>query len=235
MTEAAPDEMRAAAFEHNPYASVAFAADGVIVLANAAARALAVAAGGSPSHLRELGLDDLDLAPLLTAFNGPPPVHGEVRLRRLDGSTLDFEYSGVAELTPGVRLLTLREVTNQRRLETALRNSEELFARSFLAAPVALTVSDAESGAFTLVNEEFLRMGGYWRSDVIGRTAAELNLWQDLDERARLGVLLAKGETQAPFRTTFRRKSGVGLEAIGRLRLAEIGGAPVVITAALGV
>ncbi len=68
-------------------------------------------------------------------------LSGEVRLVRPDGSILDAEFNAISQVTPGRNLSILRDVTERRRTEEALRRSEQelqllvrtgqLFAESF--------------------------------------------------------------------------------------------------------
>ncbi len=127
----------------------------------------------------------------------------------------------------------LRDLDAEDRTARVIRESEEMFARSFLGAPLALSVSNVETGAFVLVNDQFLALSGYWRSEVIGSTAARLKLWNDPQVRADLAARLEAGEEMPSFQTEFRRKDGSKLPSAGRVRIIEVGGERCVITAAL--
>jgi PAS domain S-box-containing protein len=228
-----PGDLMATAFERSADPMVLFMPDGTVRAANRAARALG---GGDPHRgpatFAELGIVQEDIVALRANYGGANEPRGEVRVRTPDGMQREFEYAGSADIEQGVHLAALREVTERRRVDHALRSSEELFARSFLAAPVALCVNNAATGAFTLVNEEFLQMSGYWRADVIGRTADDIHVWAvPADREQLLARLMMDGPAEA-FRATFRHRTGRLFEALGRMRLAEIGGERIVVTAA---
>lgn len=91
----------------------------------------------------------------------------------------------------------------------ALRRSEELYARAFMQNPVAMTITNGETGRFTGANEEFLRLVGYWRAEVLGRTSQELALWPDYGDRERVGARLREGERVGPVKGGVRSKAGV--------------------------
>jgi len=72
-----------------------------------------------------------------------------------------------------------RDITAAVRVEQALRESEEKFAKAFLACPDAISVHEMESGRCVDVNEGFLRLFGCTREEVVGRTTLELGFWAD--------------------------------------------------------
>lgn len=76
------------------------------------------------------------------------------------------------------------DVTEQRRLGRALRESEEKFAKAFHASPVEMAIITLQQGLFLDVNEAFERNNGFSRDDLIGHTSVELGVWDDPQERA---------------------------------------------------
>jgi PAS domain S-box-containing protein len=112
----------------------------------------------------------------------------------------------------------------------ALRRSEELYARAFLQNPVAMTITNAVTGRFTAVNEEFLRLVGYWRAEVIGRTSAELKLWPEYGDRARVGEMLEAGDTPGPVDGGVRTKAGTIVRCKAWFRQLATSEGPTVLT-----
>lgn len=157
---------------------------------------------------------------------------GTYRFERADGRLVDFAYEA-STIAPGRYLSILTDITEQRRVETALRRSEELFATAFLGAPLALSVSSMVTRKFTLVNQAFLAVTGYWRSEVIGRSAVDLNLWVDTELFIKVGVELRESGRSSAFQTAFRRKSGETVEGIGCVTLLDIAGEQCAVTAML--
>ncbi len=76
-------------------------------------------------------------------------------------------------------LTILRDVTEQRKAEDALRLSEEKFSIAFRTSPDTLVITNISTGLVIEVNEGFEKMFGYTRSEVIGKMTTELNLWYD--------------------------------------------------------
>ncbi len=80
-------------------------------------------------------------------------------------------------------------------VRTAFPIYEETFARTFRAVPMAISISQLSDGRFVDVNDHFLALLGYEdRNAVIGRTAAELDLWVQPGNRARVLALLAEND-----------------------------------------
>ncbi len=92
--------------------------------------------------------------------------------------------------------------------EAALRDSEKRYASFFRCSPAAIVVSCLPTGQYIEVNPAFEQYTGYTRDEVIGRTAAELDLWVNLPQREQLlqQVQTKGGATDIEFQ--LRRKDG---------------------------
>jgi len=90
----------------------------------------------------------------------------------------------------------------------SLRISEEKLARAFRLAPISISVTTLEQGKFLEVNDEFLRNTGYSRSDIIGKTVQDINLWVPVELREKIVPVLRKGIPVKNFETNFRIKNG---------------------------
>ncbi len=116
-----------------------------------------------------------------------------------DGSVFPVEVQGRA-LTHrgrGLKVVAVRDITERRRAEQALRKSEEKFSKVFLAAPAGISVSGLGDGRLLEINQEFSRLFGHTRDEAIGRTSFELGLWLDSGDRGRiLRLLAARGEVK---------------------------------------
>lgn len=67
-----------------------------------------------------------------------------------------------------------------RRINRSLSESKELFLKAFHSNPAGMTLSD-ENGRWIDVNQSFVDLIGYSRSELIGRTSAELGITQKID------------------------------------------------------
>ncbi|MGL4964415.1 MAG: PAS domain S-box protein [Inquilinus sp.] len=94
-------------------------------------------------------------------------------------------------------LFTFADLEARRSAETALRQSEERFAKSFRLFPVAAAISKLRGHEFLEVNEAFVRLSGYSDAEIIGRSASDLHLWADIAARRALeGVIKDSGSLQ---------------------------------------
>lgn len=91
------------------------------------------------------------------------------------------------------RLLALGEELEKRVAERTaeLNASEERFGKAFRASPVAIAIIRDRDGRVVEMNERWGAMFGVARSDAIGKTITELQLYPNLEDRARIASDLA--------------------------------------------
>jgi PAS domain S-box-containing protein len=129
-------------------------------------------------------------------------------VRRKDGTGFTAEISARA-LPDGRVVSVVRDVTERRRMEQALRESEERFRRVFESEMLGM-VFGLQGGAVADANEYFLRLTGYSRNDLLaGRL--RWNAISPVEHADRLEEAVrqahATGRSQ-PFETEFIRKDG---------------------------
>ncbi|MFA4860602.1 PAS domain S-box protein [Methanoregula sp.] len=109
-----------------------------------------------------------------------------------------------------VAIGTIRDITEERRHETALIESEELHRRMIAAIPDIVVQTDAE-GNITYVNEIGLNLGGYETpGDVIGRSMLSLIAPESLAEAVTNTRLMFEGPL-GPKEYTLLVNNGVRL------------------------
>ncbi|HEY9728776.1 MAG TPA: response regulator [Chroococcales cyanobacterium] len=106
----------------------------------------------------------------------------------------------------------------------ALRQSEEKFAKAFRSTPHAITITRLHDGHHIELNDSFCRMTGYTNDEIIGRTAVDLCLWVNLEERDRLFQLLQKNGAVRDYEFNFRTKSGAIRTALLSAEIIELDG-----------
>jgi len=99
---------------------------------------------------------------------------------------------------PNYHIAVAQDITERKRTEEALRDSEDKFSRLFLSSPIWVTLSKLEDGTYLEANHAFEESTGFDRKDVIGRTSVEFGLWADPGERERFKKL---GQDEGGFRT----------------------------------
>ncbi|MFO7569882.1 MAG: PAS domain S-box protein [Smithellaceae bacterium] len=86
---------------------------------------------------------------------------------------------------PGQFACIFSDITERKKTEAALLESEEKFARAFEKAPMLMMISDIDNGRILEVNDAFLHLSGFSREACIGKTTVELG-WVKPDERRRM-------------------------------------------------
>ncbi|HLO27407.1 MAG TPA: PAS domain S-box protein, partial [Geobacteraceae bacterium] len=100
------------------------------------------------------------------------------------------------------------DITERKRMEEALRESEDKFSKAFQAVPALLSISRLADGRYIEVNEAFEKTLGYPREEVVGHPAQQLGIWENPGNRDRLVRLLREGIKVRDFETRLRGKTG---------------------------
>ena len=127
------------------------------------------------------------------------------------------------------------DINERKRMENALRTSEEKFYRAFHSSPAALTIVDLATGSYVDVNGTFEQISGYGREEVIGRRWEELELWTESSNRDQALKQLLKVGNLRNWEFGFRKKNGETGTGLLSAELIEIGGKPCAITATIDV
>jgi len=151
---------------------------------------------------------------------------GSLWALRADGEEFEVEASISQIESSGKKLFTviLRDISERERAEEALRKSEERFSKVFRSSPLAVTISTETEGRYLDVNEAFLQMLGYSRREVIGRTAHDLNFWEQPSQRLELIQQLNKSGRVTGFHTQCTTSKGKIRELEVSAELIELDG-----------
>jgi len=127
----------------------------------------------------------------------------------------------VEDVTEFVRLK--QQGIEQQKLNDELKG-EERFHKAFNANPEPISIATLDEGRYIDVNESFLRITGYRRSEVIGRTSLELKFWESPEDRSRFVEMLTKQGSVRDLEITFRTKLGERRTALDSAELIEVAG-----------
>ena len=111
-------------------------------------------------------------------------------------------------------LFTFIDLEPRKKVETALRHSEERFATAFKLAPVAMAVTSLDELIFLDVNEAFAALAGYSHAELLGRSPAEVELWESSAARARLRDRFKKAGSVRNHEIRLRTKEGYLLDCL---------------------
>lgn len=121
-------------------------------------------------------------------------------------------------------LVIVRDITESKQAEVALHQSEEKFKKAFGCSPNAISISTLEKGQFLEVNDSFVRLSGFAREEIIGKTAFDINIWALESDRS---ILIQELRTKGFARNlefVFRRKSGELGVALVSAEIIELNG-----------
>ncbi len=105
----------------------------------------------------------------------------------------------------------------------------DLVATLILASPSATALTRLSDGCFLECNDAMHDVIGYRRDELIGRTAIDLNMWSDLEERDVFARTLLERGHVAGHVAAFRTKSGETRIGAFSAWLVEHGGEPCVL------
>ena len=130
------------------------------------------------------------------------------------------------KVTPDLLIVIIMDITERKRAEDELRESEDKFSMTFKSSPDSVNINRLEDGLYVDVNEGFTRITGFTREDVIGKTSLELNIWENLDDRERMVKGLREKGYIENLETQFRKKDGSLLTGLMSARLIYPKGVP---------
>jgi len=119
------------------------------------------------------------------------------------------------------------DITDRKRAEERIRESEERFRGIFEQAAVGVCVLDLK-GIFLRVNPAFCEMSGYAESDLLGRSFSLLALPEDEERERAMARSLREGPNRSfTLERRYLRKDGsVAWGRIGTSILRDLGGEP---------
>ncbi len=114
-------------------------------------------------------------------------------------------------------LHSVEDVTKQQKSAAHLQESEEKFHKVFNASAAGITITRMSDGKYVEVNDTFVAMTGFSRSELINRDSADIGLIMGVDKRAELyGQLRATGSVR-DFEMTVHNKSGGVFEVLASI------------------
>jgi two-component system, cell cycle sensor histidine kinase and response regulator CckA len=104
--------------------------------------------------------------------------------------------------------LVVRDITDRKYAEEKLLVSEEKFSKAFHLGPDAITITSAADGRYIEVNDNFLRLTGFTRDELIGRASLDLGVWANPKDRQQAVALLKRSGEFRDLEIRIAIKSG---------------------------
>ena len=108
--------------------------------------------------------------------------------------------------------------------EDALRKSEERFSKAFNASPAVIAITTYPEGLYVDVNEQYVRVLGYAREEVLGRRAVDFGIWDKPEQRTEIVRMIEAGESVREMECDYRTKTGemrTSLTGVEKIVLGE--------------
>jgi PAS domain S-box-containing protein len=113
----------------------------------------------------------------LSCWRTVPQMEAELTLPGGDSKLVIVAGHPIEVNNERCMLFTFADLEPRRKAETALKQSEERFAKSFRLAPVPMMLSTLDGHRILNVNHAFLEITGWAYEEVIGRKPADIELW----------------------------------------------------------
>ncbi len=162
---------------------------------------------------------------------------GEFTIRTKSGERRVWDFStaplGAAKDGRKTIISQAKDVTDKKKTENELKKSEELFFKAFEGNPSFLTISSAATGKFIAVNAALENLTGYSKEELIGKSAAEINLWTDESLLSQLRRQTIETGSYSNKEIKIRTKSGSVKTGVASAQLIDFGGEKCILTSGL--
>ncbi|HEY9396558.1 MAG TPA: PAS domain S-box protein [Burkholderiales bacterium] len=154
-----------------------------------------------------------------------------------NGALRDLLYSAEVVDFRGERcvIVSLVDVTERRRAEEQIRESNARAERMFRGSPQPIAISGLHDGRVIDVNEAWCHTYGYTRDDLLGHDFINVGLWVEPKARGQMRDLVVAYGVVRDFECRWRRKSGEIAEVSLSGDLMEFGGERVLLSSAIDI
>lgn len=156
---------------------------------------------------------------------GSAPL-AERKFVRPDGTAVHTEIASarVVDRRGPAILSVIRDVSDRKRAEETLRQSEKKFSTIFQTTPDPVTITRLSDGVILDVNDAFCERSGYTREEALGRRTLELGIFADAAEREQvIGALRGVGVVRNA-EVSYRVRDGSLMNGLLSAQIVDIDG-----------
>jgi PAS domain S-box-containing protein len=136
----------------------------------------------------------------------------DLEMVKSDGSPCSVETSVSLLLDPDQRPAgfsgVLRDVSDRKKSEKALKLSEELFSKAFRSSPSGMFIASVKDTKIINVNDGFLKITGYSLFDLIGKELKAIRFFYTPSEGAKILDGIIKNNPLQPLEFKFLNSAG---------------------------
>ena len=145
-----------------------------------------------------------------------------------DKEKLELLDSLANNLAYGIHVL--RSEHERKKAEMSLIENEQKLRSAIENSPDAIAITSFRDGSITEVNESFVRITGFSREELIGKTTVELGIWIEQEDRlAFLNGLKKKGYLSG-LNTRLKNKDGAVIPILISANIIHSGGESYIFT-----
>ncbi len=102
----------------------------------------------------------------------------------------------------------MRDISLVKQKDLELKESEEKFRVAFETSPNASSITEIKTGRYIAINNGFEKISGYLKSQIIGKTSYEINIWNDFADRDFVLKEIKEKGFIRNYRCDFKGKNG---------------------------
>ena len=121
-------------------------------------------------------------------------------------------------------------ITGFNRLLVELGQSEERYRTAFQTSPDAVSINRMSDGVFLEVNDGFSRLIGWPRSEVMGKSEAEINIWHKSEDKQKLVQALLRDGYCENMEADFVTRDGRRLTTLLSAHVLQLNGEPCILS-----
>lgn len=137
------------------------------------------------------------------------------------GQVTERNADGLGVLVRGV----LIDITERKRAELGLQESEAKFSTTFLNSPIAMVIMSTD-GKFTEVNQSFCELIGYSREEIIGKNITDYGIISSQDREKLVAEIEAAGGSVRNADVKFHIRDGSVRDILYSVDTINIQGVP---------